>query len=118
MDLIAIGVVALIVGDFIDEEKGKGLNASLEKVTFLLKVGCDGLTDLDTLHGLFATVPIDFTFGDLDAIQEGHCIPEGIYVRYCEILILQKAGFAIQAISLAQLLHHLLDSGTSLYLHL
>ena len=68
---IAVAIVAAILRNLVDKEKGKALDTFLEKLTLLLKVGLDSLADLNALHVQFVRVAYEVAFAECYSVGEG-----------------------------------------------
>ena len=80
-NLVAVGVILAVLGHLVDEKQGEGLDALVVESFLLLKVGEDGLPDLDAPHVLFGHVAADLAHGNHFAVGEGQSSPEGINLR-------------------------------------
>ena len=102
-DFIAVLVILAVLGDFINEEQGEGLDASGKQLFFLLKVGNDGLTNLDTAHILLRHITHHIPFEDGYAIGKGHSGPQGVNLGDNIALVLfHLLGGGIQAVTNTQ----------------
>ena len=61
LDFIALVIVRLVLGNFVDEEQGKRLDAAFEIELFLFEVRLDGFADLGAFHGVFGNVADNLT---------------------------------------------------------
>lgn len=68
---ITIAVIAAILRNLVDKEKGEALDTFLEKLTLLLEMSFNRFSDLNTLHVKFVGVTNDITLMQCYAI--GKC---------------------------------------------
>ena len=98
-DFIAVLVILAIFGDFINEEQREGLDASGKQLFFLLKVGNDGLTNLDTAHILLRHITHHIPFEDGYAIGKGHSGPQRVnFGDNIALILFHLLGGGIQAV--------------------
>ena len=77
-DFVTVFIVLSVLGYLIDEEQGQGLDAHVIELLFLLKVGKDGLANLDAAHILFRHVTHHMAGMNHHAVGKGYTIPDGI----------------------------------------
>ena len=76
--LMAIRIVLPVMRHFVNEEQRQRLNALVEQLCFLLKVGDDRFPNLHTAHVAFGDVADDFALVDDITIGEGDGSINGI----------------------------------------
>ena len=102
-NFIAVLVILTVFGNFINEEQGEGLNASGKQLFFLLKVGNDGLTNLDTPHILLGNIAHNNPFVNGFTVGEGNGCSVGVYLRNgIALILLHLLGGGIQTVANTQ----------------
>ena len=102
-NFLAVLVILAIFGNLVNEEQGEGLNTSGKQLFFLLKVGNDGLSNLDTAHILLRHITHHIPLEDGNAIGKGHSGPQRVNLGdNIALVLLHFLGGGIQAVANAQ----------------
>ncbi len=99
----AVGAIAAIFRDLVDEEQGQHLDATRVEQPFAREMGADRLPDLHTANGRFAGIAGHAAFFQHDAIGEAQRARAGVDVRDCIAAILgEAAGTVFEVVALFQ----------------
>ena len=102
-NFLAVLVILAIFGDFINKEQGEGLDASGKQLFFLLKVGNDSLSNLDTAHILLRHITHHIPLEDGYAVGKGHSGPQRVNLGDdIALVLLHPFGGFVKAVIYSQ----------------
>ena len=110
--LVSVVIVLTVLGDLVDEEQGEDLDTLGEQLALLVKMGQDGLSDLDAALPGFGDITDSLSRIEDSAIAQGDSVRETIDVRDEQALVrFDVIGCLIQVVLLAEDMGLVADSG-------